>query len=276
MQSDFNELSPAKINLFLKIISKRDDGYHNIRSGITLINLYDEILAKKSSEFKIKYTGDFAPSNNIFSDCIIEKIFSKFNLVKPKYCFTIKKNIPVQSGLGSASSNAAAVLRILKKLNYKEIKKINLSELGADVPFFFFNHDSLVRGIGEITIKQLFPKYYFLIIKPSQSCSTKEMYDQINIKNIQWDPNYDIDEITEFDSGNDFETIAERKYSEISSLLKFIRGFPDVIFSRLTGSGSCIYSAFEKKDYAERALIIFKDKFPDHWSLVTENNFINL
>ena len=54
MQAKFNELSPAKINLFLKIISKRDDGYHNLRSGITLINLYDEVSAKKSSEFKDK------------------------------------------------------------------------------------------------------------------------------------------------------------------------------------------------------------------------------
>ena len=112
MPAEFNEISPAKINLFLKIISKRDDGYHNIRSGVTLINLYDEVSAQKSSKFKVKYTGEFAPPNNIFKDCIVEKIFSKFNLVKPQYCFTIKKNIPVQSGLGSASSNAAAVLRL--------------------------------------------------------------------------------------------------------------------------------------------------------------------
>ena len=110
MPAEFNEISPAKINLFLKIISKRDDGYHNIRSGVTLINLYDEVSAHKSSEFKVKYIGEFAPSDNIFRDCIIEKIFSKFNLAKPRYCFTIKKNIPIQSGLGSASSNAASVL----------------------------------------------------------------------------------------------------------------------------------------------------------------------
>ena len=164
MPAELNELSPAKINLFLKIISKRDDGYHNIRSGVTLINLHDEVSAQKSSEFKIKYTGQFAPPNNIFKDCIVEKIFSKFKLRKPQYCFTIKKNIPVQSGLGSASSNAAAVLRILKKLDYKEIQTINFSKIGADVPLFVENHDSLVRGIGDITIKQLFPKYYFLLI----------------------------------------------------------------------------------------------------------------
>ena len=274
MLAEYKEISPAKINLFLKIISKRDDGYHNLRSGVTLINLHDEVSAKKSSEFKVKYTGQFAPPDNTFKDCIVEKIFSTYKLKKPQYCFTIKKNIPVQSGLGSASSNAAAVLRILKKLDYEEIKTINFSEIGADVPLFVENQDSLVRGIGDITIKQLFPKYYFLLIKPIQNCSTQEMYHEVNINELKFDLNFDTDEISEFDMGNDFEVIAERKYPEISTFLKFMRGFSDVIFSRLTGSGSCIYSAFEKKDSAEKALELFKERFPDHWAVVVENNFL--
>ena len=274
MLAEYKEISPAKINLFLKIISKRDDGYHNLRSGVTLINLHDEVSAEKSSEFKVKYTGQFAPPDNTFKDCIVEKIFSTYKLKKPQYCFTIKKNIPVQSGLGSASSNAAAVLRILKKLDYREIKTINFSEIGADVPLFVENQDSLVRGIGDITIKQLFPKYYFLLIKPIQNCSTQEMYHEVNINELKFDLNFDTDEISEFDMGNDFEVIAERKYPEISTFLKFMRGFSDVIFSRLTGSGSCIYSAFDKKDSAEKALDIFKERFPDHWAAVVENNFL--
>ena len=270
----FNELSPAKLNLFLKIINKREDGYHNIRSGVTLINLFDEVLAEESSEFEVRYIGKFASQNNVFKNCIVEKIFSNFNLIKPKYCFTIKKNIPIQSGLGSASSNAAAVIRILKKLEYKEINTINLTEIGADVPLFVENQDLLVRGIGDITIKQLFPKYYFLLIKPMQNCSTEEMYNEVNINSIKFDPNLDTDEISEFDMGNDFEAIADRKYPEIATLLKFMRGFSEVIFSRLTGSGSCIYSAFDKKNSAEKALEFFKERYPNHWAVVVENNFI--
>ena len=116
MQASFKEFSPAKLNLFLKIVSKRDDGYHNIRSGITLISLFDEVIAEKDVKFSVKYTGEFSPDNNKFKDCIVEKIFSKLDLEKPNYAFTIQKNIPIMSGLGSASSNAAAVIRILKKL----------------------------------------------------------------------------------------------------------------------------------------------------------------
>ena len=274
MSVRFNEKSPAKLNLFLKIIDKRKDGYHNLRSGITLINLYDEVLAEESSAFKVKYIGKFAPKNEIFENCIVEKIFSEFDLKKPNYCFTIKKNIPIQSGLGSASSNAAAVIRILKKLNYKKLNTLNFSEIGADVPFFVQNEDSLVRGIGDIIIKQVFPKYFFLLIKPIQNCSTIEMYNLINAKDLNLENNYDIDEITEYDSGNDFESIANYKYTEISSLLKYMKSFPDLIFSRLTGSGSCIYSAFATKDSAEKALLIFKDRFPKHWSIVVENNTV--
>ena len=270
----FNELSPAKLNLFLKIIDKRKDGYHNLRSGITLINLYDEVLAEESLAFKVKYVGKFAPKNNIFKNCIIEKIFSKYDLKKPNYCFTIKKNIPIQSGLGSASSNAAAVIRILKKLNYKRLNKIDFSEIGADVPFFIQNEDSLVRGIGDVIIKQAFPKYFFLLIKPMQNCSTIEMYNLINVKNLNFENSYDVEEITEYDSGNDFESILNHKYSEISSLLQYMKSFPDLIFSRLTGSGSCIYSAFATKGSAEKALLIFKDRFPKHWSMLVENNTV--
>lgn len=274
MPVEFRELSPAKLNLFLKIINKREDGYHILRTGITLVNLCDEVTAEKNSEFKIKYVGPFAPPNNSFEDCIVEKIFSKFNLLKPNYLFTIKKNIPIQSGLGSASSNAAAIIKILQKLNFKEIKKINFSEIGADVPFFIRGQDSLVRGIGDIIVRQSFPKYYFLLIKPKQNCSTSEMYDQINLNNLNYEPSLDNDEINDYDTGNDFELILGDKHKEISSLLKFMRSFPDIIFSRLTGSGSCIYSTFESRKSADKALSIFRTNFPDYWAAVIENNFI--
>ena len=273
MPAEIFELSPAKLNLFLKIITKRNDGYHNLRSGVTLINIFDEVFAKKASEFSVKYIGEFSPTTNQFKDCIVEKIFLKLDLPKPNYCFTIKKNIPIMSGLGSASSNAAAVLRILEKLNYKNLKIKNFAQIGADVPFFVSNHDSLIREIGDVIIKKSFPKYYFLIIKPKQNCSTKEIYNEINLDKLNFDLNFDTDEINEADSGNDFEIILEKKFKEINNLLKFMRSLPNCIFSRLTGTGSCIFSAFESKKHADESLIIFKEKFPLLWSKVAENNF---
>ena len=77
MPAKLRELSPAKINLFLKIINKRHDGYHNLRSGVTVINLFDEIIAEKSTEFYVNYIGEFAPKKNKFNDCIISKLFKE-------------------------------------------------------------------------------------------------------------------------------------------------------------------------------------------------------
>ena len=274
MPAELRELSYAKLNLFLKIINKREDGYHNLRSAVTRINLFDEIIAEKNSKFIVNYIGDFAPKNNSFDNCIIERIFSILNIEKPNYCFTIKKNIPVQSGLGSASSNAAAVIKILEKLEYRDLKIKNFAKVGADIPFFIHNEDSLLRGIGEINIKTLFPKYYFLIIKPNINCSTNFMYKQINLDNLNYDPNFDTDEINEFDNGNDFEIIAKDKYHEINEIFRFMQSLPDAIFTRLTGSGSCIFSAFESKITADNSLILSKKKFPELWSAVVENNFL--
>ena len=274
MPSKFKELAPAKLNLFLKIVSKRNDKYHNIRSGVTLINLFDEVIAEEDSKFDVKYIGEFAPHNRAFEDCIVKKIFTNFNLEKPNYVFTIKKNTPVMSGLGSASSNAAAVLRILHKLSYIDLKKKNFAEIGADVPFFINNHDSLIREIGNVIIRQSFPKYYFLLIKPNQNCSTKDMYNNIVMEKLNYDSYNDINEINEEDNGNDFELFLPKQSYEMNNLLKFMKSLPNTIFSRLTGSGSCIFSAFESKNNAEQALLIFKDRFPLLWSKVVENNFI--
>ena len=123
MDNIITEKSPAKINLFLKILNRREDNYHNIRTGITSIDLCDEIEVKPSNQFNIEYRGAFAPENNIFDDCIIKKISSFLNISPPNISFSITKNFPYQAGLGSASSNAATVIKILENLEIINKKK---------------------------------------------------------------------------------------------------------------------------------------------------------
>ena len=74
MQDNETIYTPAKLNLFLKITEKRDDGYHNIRSGITFINLFDVIEIKRSAKMKITYHGPYRPENGFYSNCIIQKL----------------------------------------------------------------------------------------------------------------------------------------------------------------------------------------------------------
>ncbi len=271
------EKSPAKINLFLKIINKRDDGFHNIRTGITFIDLYDEITVQPHNKFEVIYKGKFAPKNNQFEDCIITRLFTFINEDRPKLLFTISKNFPYEAGLGSASSNVASVIKILENLEL--IKKKNIFdyvELGSDIPFFLNQKDALVRGKGDLIANVHFPKYYFLLIKPSFKCSTKKMYDSFRTVDFNYNTDFDLEEINDQDSGNDFENILKKNEPEFLSIINILEDFEDVVFSRLTGSGSCIYSVFEKKEHALNAQKNFQQSFSNLWTHVSENNLINL
>ena len=274
MLGKFTELAPAKINLFLKILNKRDDSYYNIRSGVTFINLFDEINVEESSSFNITYLGKFSPQNKSFHDCIIKKMFKIFSIKKPNYNFIIKKNIPIQSGLGSASSDAAAVFRLLEKLNiYKINSKEDLVVLGSDVPSFFNKRDCLIRGKGDKISNLQFPKYFFLLVKPNVNCNTKKMYNLVNNQDLKYNLSEDTELINEFDYGNDFENIINQTSKEIIEVLSFLRGLKKAIFSNITGSGSCCYAAFENKNHAIKAKSEFNKNFPKLWSYISENNF---
>ena len=279
MPDKFIIKAPAKINLFFRILNKREDGYHNIRSGVTFINLFDDVSIEKSNTMTINYFGPFCPKKNNFKDCIINKTLQFLNLDNKIHLkINIKKNIPTQAGLGSASTNAAAFIKGLEKFN---LIKINneyeyFSQIGADVPIFLYGKNALVKGMGDKIFEHKFPKYYFLLVKPEFNFSTKKMYDKINL-NIQYnnivDHNKNI--VKDGDYGNDFVNIAINENEEINQILKFLSNSEKCIFSQMTGSGSCCFAAYEKKKYANKAQINFKANFPKLWCFLGENNIIS-
>ncbi len=271
------EKSPAKINLFLKIINKRQDGYHNIRTGITFLNLHDEITIEPNAKFEIIYRGKFAPKNNEFKDCIVKKLFHFLKIDPPKVLISIIKNFPYQAGLGSASSNVSTVIKILENLEVIERKNIfDYVNLGSDVPLFLNQKDSLVRGKGDLIKNIIFPKYYFLIIRPSFTCSTEKMYNSFPSSDIDFNPEFDLEDINDQDNGNDFEKILRKIEPEFIRIYDYLENLEGVIFTRLTGSGSCLFSVFEKKEYAQNAKNNFSKDFPTLWSTTSENNLLNI
>ena len=260
--------APAKINLFLQLLNKRIDGYHNINSGITFIDLYDEIEIQKSNSFKINYTGPFKPSKGIYKDCIIKKIVEILPFDKKiNLDISINKNIPVQGGLGSASTNAVGFIKGLQKL---KIIKLNQPfpytyYFGADIESFLFGKSCIVKGIGDKVIPFKFPKYFFLLVKPKVNFSTRIMYSKLKIpikSNIKMKKKY---------LKNDFEKIAKNKSKEIIDILHYLRSLDNIIFANLTGSGSCCYAVFKKRNLAEQAQYKFNTNFPNLWTYVGEN-----
>ena len=155
MTSTFIFHSPAKINLDLKVIDKKPDGYHLIESNFQILSFFDEIEVKLTNSGKVNCRTDISSLDN--SENIAFKAINSMDQYKLKEIgldIFLKKKIPIGSGLGGGSSNAASVLLILNhfynaKLSIEYLKNI-AKHLGADVPFFLDGYNCFVSGIGDI------------------------------------------------------------------------------------------------------------------------------
>tara|TARA_B100001778_G_scaffold241389_1_gene201700 strand:- start:989 stop:1828 length:840 start_codon:yes stop_codon:yes gene_type:complete len=243
----------AKINLGLNVISKKNNGYHNLESCFCPINLFDIIEIKKSDSSSFRTSGIKIPGkskeNIIFK--IIEEIKTK---VKPLDIF-LYKNIPLGSGLGGGSSNATFSLLTIDKLLNLKIKKNELfritKKVGSDCPFFINNEVSYVQGTGNIIEKiniDIYNKKIIIII-PNLHISTKEAFKKISINK----PKYSIKTILENESiekwekyiFNDFENYTFFKYNFLKKIKESLYNY-GALFSSLSGTGSAIYGIFNK------------------------------
>ncbi|OOC45010.1 4-(cytidine 5'-diphospho)-2-C-methyl-D-erythritol kinase [Thermosipho sp. 1074] len=241
--------SYAKINLFLDVIKKRSDGYHEILSLFQNISLYDRLIITKIDRgLEIKSNVDI--ENNILYKTW-DIFCSKFKEPEFGLRITLEKNIPMQAGLGGGSSNAAALLFYLSdQMGIHKNQILNIaSEIGSDVPFFLFGGTAIVKGKGEI-IEPLDPLTgYKVNIITSNGISTKKAYQSLNPTLFGKAPcspyilyeaykNRNITEIKRC-TYNIFEKIVTKANKEISQNLKKLKKAS--LISALTGSGSAVY-----------------------------------
>ena len=243
-------LSPAKLNLNLRVISKRFDGYHNLETTFQLIDLFDEITFKKSNEsFSISCDGlKIEPENNL--------IFKSFNAIK-KYCevdegirIHLKKNIPVGAGLGGGSSNAATTLIALNKiwgldLSREELAKIG-KPIGADIPIFIHGKNAIAKGIGDVFLDVELKKNKFLLICPNIEVSTSEMFRKLEINKL---------------SPKHQNSFLDTLLRENKSIEEFYVSNVNDYDLKLSGTGSTLFMEYEKKDELEKIL----QKIPKNW-----------
>ena len=185
---NFKIKSFCKINLYLKVIKNLSNGYHNISSLITFCNLHDVISISKVKNLsdKISFSGKFKGGINYNSNTVVKvlNLLRKNNfLLNQSFKINIQKNIPHGSGLGGASSNAAALLNYFnKRMNLKIIKKklMKLAEqIGFDVPISLEKRNTFLTGReGKIIrLNQRF-RFNILIVYPNIICSTKKIYSK--------------------------------------------------------------------------------------------------
>lgn len=251
--------SPAKINLILRVLGKRDDGYHDILSLMQKISLYDEM------EFRLtdKGIGIHCPGSDIPEDrnnIVYKAAESLFSHASYDYGvdIIIRKKIPIAAGLGGGSSNAATTLVTLNDmigLNYttEELMKIG-AKIGADVPFFVFSRTAWVSGIGDRIEKACtLPPMWFVLINPNFEVSTKEIYEKLKLRLTKRTIRYSVQRfrLVPRIAGslyNDLEIVSLRTYPILSRIkeLLIVHG---ALGSLMSGSGPTVFGIFrDEKD----------------------------
>ena len=266
----------AKINLTLKVLGIRPDGFHEIESIMQSVSLYDEIEIRSKfdrNSIEIHCSDDKVPAGekNICYKAV-ELIRKKGNIDKGVR-IEIKKNIPMEAGLGGGSSNAAAVLVGLNKmwgLKLPEDELIEIAaEIGSDVPFFIIGGRCLCRGRGEIIEKILNPKPQilnkpqtpnskqhnsYIIVKPGISVPTKWAYGEWDraktISNVQF-PMSNL--------GNDLEAVVINKYPVIGKIKQDLLE-AGCVSAQMTGSGSAVFGIV--KNDGQKILNSITKKYP--------------
>jgi len=283
---NFKIKSYCKINLFLKVLKKLNNGYHNIVSLITFCKLHDVISISKinDSRDKISFSGRFRRGINNKSNTItrlLNLLRKNRFLLNQTFKINIEKNIPHGSGLGGGSSNAADLLNYLNlkmklKINKNKINKI-ARQIGFDVPISLEKKNTFLVGKKDkmLRFNRKF-KLNLLIIYPNVICSTKKIYQRNKTKNTQKAPYiFNIKNNKKLISflvneTNDLEKIVITLYPKIGEIIDDIQSQNGCYFSRITGSGSACIGAFSNMRNAIYAQKLIKLKYPKYWSVVSK------
>ena len=257
-------LSPAKVNLFLKVVSKRPDGYHNIVSIVDIISLFDVIRIEEIPDdiVSVKDDKDVLPdgmANTMYRAVIALK--ERFN-IRSGVSVYVEKHIPIGSGLGGPSSNAATVLRELTKIwgipiSETELKEIG-SNVGADVPLFLYGKPCVMRGIGSVISPIELPSLWYLIVYPNVSISTRRVYEGLKI--VLTKKQNDIKLVAKFNNSWEISAILENDLERVGILLcPSIQTIKQRLIEAgaqgtlMSGSGSSVFGIFETEEGAIKA-----------------------
>ena len=253
----------AKINLGLKVLNKRPDDFHNIKSLFIRISLNDILEFNPSNEFDLKCTNKAVPINKENTIYKAYNLLSKNFPFKNQYAITLHKNIPLESGMGGGSSNAAFTLIALNNFNNLNLDKEQLIdlglEIGSDIPFFLSeNKSSYVSGRGEL-LKEYDAPYlesiYILLVIPSFSVSTSWAYKKIK-NNLDYkidSPKFPaLDEDVDWKLFcNDFEKIVGSAYPEIFEIKGCMEN-NGALYSSLSGTGSTMFGIYNNVEFINK------------------------
>ena len=278
------ESAPAKINLYLHVKNRRADEYHNLDSLVVFSDFGDSISVEKSDQLKLSVTGLFAnflpkQSGNLVIKAA-QKLQEAVGLTKGA-SIVLVKNLPVASGIGGGSSDAAATLRALSKLwnitiSAKKIKKLALT-LGADVPVCLNLIPTFLSGIGAgLAPSPPLPSFWLVLVNPGIAVETREIFNNLETigprpERFYSAPNTLSDLINLLDvRRNDLETQAKKMFPEINAALVNLANTPNILLARMSGSGATCFGIYENNTAANYAAKLIQVENPNWWVCKTK------
>lgn len=253
--------APAKLNLMLRIVGRRADGYHLLQTVFQFIDLCDWLTFHPDDSGMI-WLKNPIPGVPEATDLTVRAA----NLLKTEsgcnhgVCIEVEKNLPMGGGLGGGSSDAATTLLVLNKLwnlNFSTEKLMQLGlRLGADVPVFVYGFSAWAEGVGELLVKITVPEQWVVVIKPDCHVDTKEIF---STKDLTRDSKPIT--ISDFLAGqhqNDCLDVVSKLYQSVENALVDLSGFSE---ARLTGTGACVFAQFDCEADAVKAYKVLKNKW---------------
>lgn len=255
----------AKLNLTLDVTAKREDGYHELKSIMQAVSLFETITIEENISGIITITCDLpgvpCDKSNIAAKCAAA-YYEAAGIQNKGLHIDIQKHIPMQAGLAGGSADGAAVLyglnHIYKKFNDQELVTLAAS-IGADIPFCLMGGTALAEGIGEkLTPLEFIPECTFVIIKPDIGISTAQAYGAVDKFGMNSSPSTDVmlrlmssaEKIASF-LHNDFE--AALNIPQIYEACSKLNKCSGCLGAQMTGSGSAVFGIFENENDAKIA-----------------------
>ena len=263
--------APAKINLFLNVTGRRDDGFHLLQSLVAFADIGDELTVRRDAALRLSIDGPFATALDANDNIVLRAVRLLRSAAGAQLRLT--KNLPVASGLGGGSSDAAAALRLLARLwevHPSDLPALGL-ELGADVPVCLTARTSLVSGIGEIVepVAPL-PDCGVVLANAGVPVSTAAVFAARRgdfSAPVAWHPPRDLDELVArlAMSGNCLFDAAVSIAPMIADVLDSLEREPSCLLARMSGSGGACFALFPDRATATEAARALKADHPLWW-----------
>jgi len=253
--------APAKLNMMLRVVGRRADGYHELQTVFQFLQISDFLDFRPSEDGQVRRLTDL-PGVPESEDLVVRaaRLLQEAGKVSAGVDIRIDKQLPMGGGLGGGSSDAATALVALNALwgcglQAGELAALGL-KLGADVPVFVHGHAAWAEGVGERFDAIDLPEPWFLVLVPPCHVSTAEVFQDPELTRDS--SRITIRAFVAGDSRNDCLPVVRKRYPEVAQAIDWLSEFSD---ARLTGTGACVFAGFESQEAARQVL----EQLPGQW-----------